>query len=400
MDRSGIRGPVLTIIIAAVLAAGPAPAAAAPAGDGPGEGAGQKLRVVELEGTPYEIGLTHGRALKAEIGELVGRWKTDLAVTYKVPAETFIKALLERTDFKPSIERWTPGLLDEVRGIADGAGMDFDTLYAFQLIDEIWVAGPDMGFAKCTSVAAGPRQGRPAFVAQTLDIPTFYLGYQTVLRIKEGHGAPGQLIFTIPGIISSNGLNDRAVGVCVNAVTQLAYSPKGLPVAFAIRGILRRRTFEEAVGFLREIRPAAPQNYVIGGPGGVADFERSAGKMVRFVPFEGAEFTYHTNHPLLNEDLDPKFVRSLKDSGMPLEAYRAHCPRLNFLRRMLKDNSADTGLDALKALFRDRSSGINNEMTYGCTIMVLGEKPELHVTPGRPDEAPFEVFGFAPKPDR
>ncbi len=93
--------------------------ASVPAGEG-------KLRVLVLEGTPYQMGMIHGKALKPEITELIKRWKADLARTYKVPAEDFIKKFLKYTDFRPSIERWTPGLLDEVRGIADGAGVEFE----------------------------------------------------------------------------------------------------------------------------------------------------------------------------------------------------------------------------------------------------------------------------------
>jgi hypothetical protein len=82
---------------------------------------------------------------------------------------------------------------------------------------------------------------------------------------------------------------------------------------------------------------------------------------------------------------------------MTLENYRTLCPRFNFLGRVLKDNSPAIDLDSLKALFRDRPSGINNAQTYGCTIMVLGEKPELHISPGRPDEEPFQALGFSPR---
>jgi hypothetical protein len=42
-----------------------------------------------------------------------------------------------------------------------------------------------------------------------------------------------------------------------------------------------------------------------------------------------------------------------------------------------------------------RASGINNRETYGCTIMVLGEKPELHISPGWPDVEPFQVLDFS-----
>jgi len=350
--------------------------------------------VVELKGTPYMRGLTHGRSLKPEIQELLKRWKADLEKTHSVPATTYIEKLLEASDFQPAIERWTPGLLDEVRGIADGAGVDFQTMYAFQLVDETWVMSDDLGLSKCTSIAARKRGDTPALVAQTLDIPGYYHGFQTVLRIEGSADEPGALIFTIPGVVAANGLNDRSIAVCVNAVTQLAYSAKGLPVAFVIRGILRQKTYEDAVHFLKEIQPAAPQNYVIGGLKQVASFERSASRMVEFIPFEGAEFTYHTNHPIINDDLNPKFIEALKKKGMTLEAYKARCPRFKFLGETFKDNAAVLDLAVLKRVFADRASGINNAGTYGCTIMVLGDHPELHIAPGRPDTEPFEVLAF------
>ena len=366
------------------------------AGDSSMPGRAEKLRIVDLEGTPYQMGKVHGQTLKTEILDLLKRWKEDLEKTYRVTAEVFIQNLLKKTDFQPAIARWTPGLLDEVRGIADGAGVDFDTMYAYQLIDEIWAINDDLGLSKCTSIAAGKRNGNPAYVAQTLDIPAFYHGFQTVLRIRDKREDLETLVFTIPGVVAANGLNSRSVGVCVNAVTQLAYSPKGLPVAFVIRGILRQRTYEQAVKFLQDIQPAAPQNYVIGGPAAAAAFERSAGKMSGFFPFEGAEFTYHTNHPLINDDFNPRFPETLKRAGMTLETYRTLCPRFNFLGQALKDNAAAIDLATLKTIFRNRASGINNASTYGCTIMVLGENPELHISPDRPDEGPFQVLSFSP----
>ena len=195
------------------------------------------------------------------------------------PGGELIRNFLKKTDFQPAIDRWTPGLLDEVRGIADGAGVDFDTMYAYQLIDEIWVMGADLGLSKCTSIAAGKRNGNPAYIAQTLDIPVFYHGFPTILRLRDKRKNLETLVFTIPGLVAANGLNSRSVAVCGNAVTQLAYSPKGLPVAFVVRGILRQKSYKQAVKFLQDIPPAAPQNYVIGGPAEAASFERSARKM-------------------------------------------------------------------------------------------------------------------------
>jgi isopenicillin-N N-acyltransferase like protein len=365
-----------------------------PTGGASVQGRDGKLRVLVLEGTPYQIGKIHGTSLKPEITELIKRWKADLARTYKVPAEDYIRKFLKYTDFRPAIDRWTPGLLDEVRGIAEGAGVDFDTMFAFQLIDESWVVDGDLGLDKCTAIAAGKRGNTPAFTSQTQDIPLFYHGFQTVLRIREKGQDLETLVFTIPGVVALNGLNSRSVGVCVNAVTQLAYSREGLPVAFVIRGILRQKTFEQAVKFLQDIRPAAPQNYALGGPRDAASFERSSNRMERFLPFAGAQFTYHTNHPLINDDLSPRFLAKLKRDGVSLDKYKTLCPRFNFLGRTLADNSRTIDLALLKTIFANRASGINNAVTYGCTIMILGDQPELHVSPGRPDVEPFQVLDF------
>ncbi len=353
------------------------------------------LRILLLEGAPYERGLTHGRTLRKEIREIVGLWKKDVEATYKTDAASFIKAFLARTDFRPAIEKWTPGLLDEVRGIADGAGLDFETMYAYQLIDETWVAGPDIELGKCTSIGARKAAGRPAFVSQTLDIPRYYHGYQTVLRIRDREAGAESLVLTIPGVVATNGLNNRGVGLCLNAVTQLAYTTDGLPVAFVIRGVLGKSSFKEAAEFLRTIEPAAPQNYLLGGPDGVASFEVAGDRVVPFVPFEGAAFTYHTNHPMANGNFNPRFLEKMKARSRTLDQMRNACPRFNFLKRTLTGNAAPLGLEDLKAIYRDRASGINNGGTYACTIMLLGDAPELHIAPGRPDTEPFQVLTFS-----
>jgi hypothetical protein len=90
----------------------------------------------------------------------------------------------------------------------------------------------------------------------------------------------------------------------------------------------------------------------------------------------------------------------LKREGVIPEGYRGRCPRFNVLGRILKDDSASIDVESLIALFKDRASGINNAGTDGCTIMVLGEDPELHISPGRPDEQPFQVLAFSPRSGR
>jgi len=191
-------------------------------------------------------------------------WKTDIKKTYKMDPEMFISEFTRKTDFISSIKIHTPNILEELKGIADGAGIDFNTMYAFQLVDEFWVIGPELVQNRCTSFGVKKSKKNPGYTAQTLDIPFFH-GYQTLLHMKDPKDNMETFLLTFPGFVGANGMNDRPVSVCVNE---------------------------------------------------------------------------------------------------------------------------------LKFIFSNRDCNINNRSTFSCTIMVLSENPELHITGGRPDENPFLLFRF------
>jgi hypothetical protein len=83
-----------------------------------------------LEGPPYQRGLAHGETLRRPIHEVVERWKDELVYMYQMDADQAISRFTTGTDFASAIQRWTPGLLDEIRGIASGADMDWKTIQA------------------------------------------------------------------------------------------------------------------------------------------------------------------------------------------------------------------------------------------------------------------------------
>ncbi len=352
------------------------------------------LNVLILEGTPFERGQQHGKALKQDIHELVKLWKQDIQKTYNMDADVFIEKFLAGTDYQKSIIKWTPDLWQEIEGISKGSDIDFDTLFAFQLVDEIWVTGRDLVADKCTTIGAMRTEKHPAVVAQNLDIPTFYHGFQTLLHMKDPGLEMETFLFTFPGFIATNGLNDHSVAVVVNAVQQLESSKDGLPVAFVIRGILQRKSYEEAVEFIKSIKHGAPQNYLIGGAVVVGSFECAATHVNQFIPFENALFTYHTNHPLKNQNYTPRFAEYLKSRKVSPENYQHPCPRFAALQNILKDNSTALDVKKLKDIFSNRETIINNPGTFGNTIMVMGNDPQLHISPGRPDEEPYQIFRF------
>ena len=353
------------------------------------------VHVVTLSGTPHERGVQHGKALRDEIGTLVASWKANLRESHGVDPDAFIAKFLEQTDFAPAIEKWTPGLMEEVRGIAEGAGVDFPTMFAFQLPDEIWANAGEIVGDKCTSIGVGAREDRPTVVAQNLDVPPWYHLHPTVLRIRYPDSTLEALVVTIPGLVGANGMNNRRLGVTVNTILQLKASRTGLPVAFVVRGILACETHPKALDFVRGIEHASGQNYIVGGPEEAPGFECSERVVARFSAPGKDYLTYHTNHPVVNGNHRASHLEQLEQAGRTVEQGLYQCPRFASLERRL-GGDVRIDLPKIEETLRSRDPGvpINNPHTYVCTIMVLADPPSLHIAAGRPDRTPFEVLGF------
>jgi predicted choloylglycine hydrolase len=198
--------------------------------------------------------------------------------------------------------------LEEVSGIAEGAGIDFPTMFSYQLGDEhYWYQrkkrlqkmGLDVG---CSALGVFGEPDEPPLLAQNMDIETMYDGAQVLLHIKDPQSPLESFVYTQAGYLALTGLNSRSLGICCNALLQLNYAVDGLPVSFLVRRVLELSDLAEAKEFLARIKHASGQNYMIGDSQKVESWECSASKVSRFLPDEGTTRVCHTNHPLANDD--------------------------------------------------------------------------------------------------
>ena len=334
--------------------------------------------VVDVGGSGRERGRTHGEALRGRIVAGLERWDADVAARLRIDAAGHVAAFLAQTRFLDAIERHTPALLEEVRGIAEAAGVAFDRILALNLMDEEWwFSSSPSGRQACSVVAAAPRDGRPALLAQNMDLPHMMDGGQAVLR-ATGEDGLQTAVLTAAGMIGLTGANSAGLGVCVNALSMLRHSPAGLPVAFVIRGVLERRSLDDAAAFLRAVPHASGQHYALAAPQGAAGFECSAGGVARSDGDTGR--FWHTNHPLASADLDPADDHP---DGYP----DSH-------RRMAALQTAGPGLASAadcERLLADREAPLcvlpdgDPWMTFGSVAMELSAPPVVRVAPGPPD---------------
>jgi hypothetical protein len=375
----------------------------------------EDMPVLALGGDARTRGRIHGEARRAAIRTLLGVFRDELQRTHDRPAQELIHDFVSNTDFLSAMARWTPELIEEIHGIADGSDAAFQDILVLNLIDELWCYGfKTMAsqwkgpFNKCTCAGGVGNEGQPTVMGQNLDISPWYDGYQTLLKIKEAHGGES-LVFTVAGVIALNGLSSNGFGVCVNSLLQLDHRSTGLPVSCVIRGTLLRQNLADAESFVRSVSHASGQNYILSGYRKIVSLECSANRVERFVPPEATQRMWHTNHPLANDDTahyESLIAGISKErTGKSLNNTEA---RLAAVKGRFSDAQVPITVGVTKEALSSRDDPKNPVSTHydpkagvigftaGCQIFEFYEedKPVLHVTAGPPDTSEFMTFRF------
>lgn len=335
-------------------------------------------RLVDLPAEPRARGEAHGEALRDLIDEGVARWHDSLAAATGEDPATWISGFLAATDYRTAISRRAPTFLDEVDGIARGAGVDPAQMFAFQLVDEQWCYEGRRRASPATNDGAGcSTLGRVGLVAQNLDLPPWWDGLQAVLRIADGE-QPAAVLVTAAGFITMNGMTEN-VAIGVNALPDVPSATAGLPVAFAIRQALLEPTADLAVTFLESVTHASGQSYIVSDRTQTIGLEADADGTTRFG--KGEEVVVHTNHAIHRPGDDR--AQSLAEAALANTTMRLEALE----RAELRDVATVTEALSCASLRREPTADLPG-VTFATVVFELAETAVAHVR-GGPDETEF-----------
>lgn len=351
------------------------------------------LPILHLNGTAFENGEQHGKLLRKEINELIGLWKQDIETKYQMSADTFIRMFLDSTNYIPSIKKWTPELFDEVKGISKGSGIHFNTIFVFQLVDEIWTNARLIKRPHhCTSLGVNNfiKDGGTNWNAQTIDIPTYYHKFPVLLDIKDKNSNSRKLVTTFAGYIGINGLNEN-ISVTENSLTNLKSALNGLPVAFVSRGVLERKTFDDAVSYIKTIKHASGQNYIIVSRSNIISLECATDLITEYWPDSTKYYTFHGNNPLTNNSFHPFYNNYLKNLyGAIPEAISISDKKVETVSRQLTKNTI-INAETIKNILSKEP--VYNQNTFAITIIELNKKyNRLYISLNESDSTKYMEF--------
>ncbi len=356
------------------------------------------LNMVTLEGSPRQRGRIYGESLREKIRENVEALKTLFLRKPGQEGDETLHRYVAETQHLARAKQQAPALVEEVQGIAEGAGLEFPSVFALQAIEGLADSGG------CSALGIWGQETQPTLLAQTADNPFLWHDHLTLLHIIYPDSDLEIYTMTFSGLVGAYGLNNHGIGVCVNALGELKSDHGGLGVPFVSRRILEQSTLDQVDTLIHSLSFISGNNYMVGSPERVRDYECSANRVCEYLLPEGATRLFHTNHALVNGDKnvtanpDPAFeagiTRGMADS---MGRYQA-------LENNLKDPTELVTAGAIKAALSTHgehpicrhhtSDDPQGGMTNYTMIMELSETPVLHLAGGPACYSMFWRFKF------
>lgn len=274
--------------------------------------------IIQVEGNPYSCGLQHGEKagelIRRNVEHYVDLWSRNIGLSREKIAKWGSKLL-------KAIKIFSPDLLEELRGVAEGADVPLELLAAMNgRYEVVW---SEMKL-ECTSLAVLPEVSANGhtLLAQNWD---YLLGIheRCILLDVEEEGHPHILMHTEAGIIGQKGFNSEGLGLVVNALVSDQDSFKAHPPFWIVcREMLRCQSVSEAMKVLLNASKSVSYNVLLAQAGGFAvDLEATPLDVSILAPEEG--LLVHTNHLIGPRALKVRdiFVKRYPDSVYRL--YRA-----------------------------------------------------------------------------
>lgn len=343
----------------------------------------------DARGTHRELGQQHGE----QVGDRLRAFLDYLGSVLKLsPAQMRDRALR----FQAVFERHCPHLVEEVRGLAEGARVEFADALAVQIRGEL---GP-VAEAACTTFvisARGTASGQ-VLIGQNSDIEPEHDPLAYVLHLQP-RGKPALIMWTFGGQLGYHGLNTHGVAHFANSLGGGPAWKMALPHYPVKRMMLEQTTVPAVLQLLGQAPVCSSGNYVLcDGQGHIADVELTP-EGFAVIEDEGAGFIGHSNHFLCGAHAcAANFAASLPDSFARLERIRALIAEkfgsitVADMQRILADHSG-----APTAICRHPHDGPDHPSVSarGRTSASMIAEPatgRFHVSRGNPCTAAYETY--------
>ncbi len=356
--------------------------------------------VIICQGSPYEIGYTHGKEGKKQIDATIETYK---AMFYDYSGIEWDKAKRYARTFIPAIDAYDKDIMEEIRGIAEGSGYELEDILALNVRSEIVLQGAQVNYftdGGCTSFAFTPYKTTTGetLMGQNWDWKMTEQQGMLILHIKQAD-KPDITMVTEGGIVGKIGYNSAGIGVALNALaSDKLVEGQVIPLHIALRGVLNSVTLSDAIRSAGIMNLSCCANFTMASAEGQAVCcEIGPGDIDVIYADDG--YCCHTNHfygPRMINVKDTGRI-SLPDSYLRLGRIRdiiTHGPEkvdVPFVKSILGDH---VGYPDAICRHEDVTEPAEKRLGTIFSIIINLDREEMYFAPGNPCECGFHLYKF------
>jgi isopenicillin-N N-acyltransferase-like protein len=356
----------------------------------------RELPRITAVGTRRVVGRRHGAACRAEIRAFRD---SVLGHLERFGGMSVATGLARAERLFAHVARGLPALAEEVRGIADGAGLSVAEAALLQVRYE--VANLPASAEGCTLIgveASRSRSGQ-SMVAQNIDVPADNVPLLILLEARPDD-APALLTCTFAGILAQTGINAAGLGLCGSFVVSATWGA-GIPARnFIRRHILEQASLADAMAVMRRfpIRASGHNVMLTDRSGRVIDIE-STPESFRVLE-AGDGLLAHTNH-YCHPDLAPHDTLATSSLADFAEDSPRRVSRVWALARAVP---GPLGVDDIQGLLRDHADypksvcrhpdGDPTRTQSACSVVLTPGAGSMTVAVGTPCDHPATEYAL------
>jgi isopenicillin-N N-acyltransferase like protein len=329
---------------------------------------------LELRGSALERGRQYGEKARDRVRRSVDSYRRVFEHYAQWDWPTVVQ---QARRYVGAIEQFAPHALEEMKGIAEGAGLQFEDVLALNVRSEVMFASganananiSDALANECSAFAVLPEASLSGhtLVGQNWDWLLHARETIVFLDVKRDDG-PDFVTIVEAGLLAKTGMNSSGLAVCTNTlVSVLDDGAGGVPYHVMLRALLDCESITDGVSLVFSADKALSANYLLGYVDGLAiDLEVIPGGVssVRALMPEDGLLT-HTNH-FLSAD----FVRS--DSRLPQSPNTLF--RLQCLKSGLKRDAGAITVESLTKILSDHRNAPLGVCSHGDERAPLQER--------------------------
>ena len=261
--------------------------------------------------TPRERGADYGSQCRELIHGVLERYITFFNSGHAAVSWDDAREISKK--FVPFIKAYSPELLEELEGVAEGSGASFDELLTLNSRSEAMTLvrrakSDEEELDGCSSVAVLPQATADGhtILAQNWDTYTWQEYGTVILQVMKDDGAD-MMIVTEAGQLARYGMNQAGLALGVNSLHK-TWNTKvfGVPSVFVRRKFLEQDRYVDAVNKIFGAESMLPMYYAAAcGAGDAMGFEKlERGQLVLYPENGLISHSNHIKHPKYGYQVD------------------------------------------------------------------------------------------------